>query len=179
MTLPQCVFKFELEGETYRCTRPGIGNPPLCREHYEIVQAAEDRPGRMPQNFWDELLDRVLDHPYVQGKVEEVMEILRDPARSSPFYQGPGQAYAAETPPRPREQRKRPRRPPPEPPRDTLTCRQALEILHFSPKQKPSCAEIRKRQRELARLAHPDIGGSDEAMQRINAAATFLIGQTR
>jgi curved DNA-binding protein CbpA len=37
--------------------------------------------------------------------------------------------------------------------------------------------EIKARQRELARLFHPDKGGSVRAMQRVNDAADALIAQ--
>lgn len=172
--MPRCVFG---DG-TYRCTKRGIGNPPLCREHYELVaDASEPTEATETVDFWDELLDRVLDHPYVQSKVAEVLQILKDPARNSPHYQGPGQAYAAEAPPRPRA-RYQAATPPP-PPNRSLSAGQAREILHFSPTEPLTCEKVRKRQRQLARLAHPDVGGSADAMRRINDASTCLISQLR
>ena len=183
--MPRCSFGYG----SYRCSKQGIGDPPLCREHYEIIrdaEAAQEGSGMPEASFWDELFDRILDHPFVQSKVDEVMDLIKDPARLSPHYQGPGMAYAAEAPPRPhgtgkRKQRARPHaQPPPPPPTNgQVTEVQAREILHFSPQQALTCDVVRKRQRQLARLAHPDIGGSVEAMRRINDAATLLISKIR
>jgi hypothetical protein len=174
--MPRCVFG---DG-SYRCTKRGIGNPPLCREHYKIIadaEAIEEEEGS-ERDFLQDLLERLMDHPFVQNKVEEVVQILRDPARRSPHYQGPGRAYAAEAPPRQRVEQRRPP-PPPAQPRNGLSALEAREILHFSPDQTLSSDQIRKRQRQLARLAHPDVGGSEAAMRRVNAAATLLLSQLR
>lgn len=175
--MPRCVFG---DG-AYRCTKRGIGIPPLCREHYELVAGLEEEEADDDEgdgDFFDNLFENLLEHPYVREKIEEVVRIIKDPAARHPNYQGPGMAYAAECPPRPRAQRPPPRQKPPDPPKTNgLTAPQAREILHFSATQVLTATDIRKRQRQLARLAHPDVGGTAEAMARINAAATFLISQ--
>lgn len=54
----------------------------------------------------------------------------------------------------------------------------ALHIFGFSEADRLTMAQIKRRHRELAKSAHPDLGGaagaSPEAMQRINAAAAVL-----
>jgi hypothetical protein len=62
---------------------------------------------------------------------------------------------------------------------DPATLREvyARQILGFStraPLSPISKEEISKKRRELARKAHPDQGGSPEAMQKVNNAADLL-----
>jgi hypothetical protein len=173
--MPRCVFG---DGP-YQCPKRGIGDPPLCLEHYELLQEAEydeDDPDAEPDLFQD-LLDRFLGHPSIRSRIDRVVEAIGDPSRFHPNYQGPGQAYAAEAPPRPN----RPQHPPPHPPprQPPLSLEDPRQILHFSPDQALTVDQVRKRQRQLARLAHPDLGGSKEAMLRINDAADRLISQLR
>lgn len=49
--------------------------------------------------------------------------------------------------------------------------------MGFSPGQPLTRAIVKKRRNELAGLFHPDRGGSDAAMQRVNAAADQLLAQ--
>lgn len=176
--MPQCVFG---EG-AYRCTSEGTGDPPLCREHWLLLQYAEEddfepytnQPGFGPEDFFQSLLDTLLQTPAVKEVVGRVKQAVRDPSILSPHYQGPGQAYSAEAPPRPHGHRQPP---PPPPPR--IQAEDPRAILHFGPSDQLTVDLVRKRQRQLARLAHPDQGGSLEAMQRINAAADALISQLR
>ncbi len=51
------------------------------------------------------------------------------------------------------------------------------EVLGFPPDKPLLASEIKARQRELARMFHPDKGGSVRAMQRVNDAATTLLSQ--
>ncbi len=51
--------------------------------------------------------------------------------------------------------------------------------MGFGAKQALTVADVKKRQRELATLCHPDRGGDNEAMQRINAAVDALLSQLR
>jgi hypothetical protein len=151
-----------------------------------LLQYADDDEDFMPygsdesfgaEDFFQSMLDTLLQHQAVQDVFSQVKQAMRDPSKLSPHYQGPGQAYAAEAPPRQHHQY----RPPPPPPRQPAS--QAPEdpraILHFGPRDKLTADIVRKRQRQLARLAHPDQGGSDEAMRRINTAADVLISQLR
>jgi hypothetical protein len=175
----QCAFG---EG-SYRCTREGVGDPPLCREHFLLLEYADDDPeeeeayeappGFDETDFFQGLLDTLLQHRAVQDVFQQVKRALRHPERLSPHYQGPGQAYAAEAPPRPHNNHRPPPQPPPRYEEDPRA------ILHFGPTDPLTPEIIRKRQRQLARLAHPDQGGSEPAMQRINAAADALISQLR
>ena len=50
-------------------------------------------------------------------------------------------------------------------------------MLGFPPGQALTRAEIKKRQRQLAAIMHPDAGGADGAMQRINVAADALLAE--
>lgn len=56
--------------------------------------------------------------------------------------------------------------PAPEDPRD---------VLGFSADISLTRAMVKERQRELAKLMHPDRGGSTKALQRLNAAAQILL----
>jgi hypothetical protein len=51
----------------------------------------------------------------------------------------------------------------------------ARAVLHFSPKEALTEEKIRARRKALAKLAHPDAGGSDLEMQRVNKAAEILL----
>jgi hypothetical protein len=52
-------------------------------------------------------------------------------------------------------------------------------ILGFPPEMKLTEKIIKERQRALAKLWHPDIGGSPEAMTRLNAATDMLLKKCR
>jgi len=68
--------------------------------------------------------------------------------------------------PRPAPRPVPPPAPPPESPRD---------VLGFGKDVKLTREIIKKRQRDLARMWHSDTGGSDKAMQRLNAATDELL----
>lgn len=166
--MPRCVFG---DG-AYQCPKRGIGDPPLCREHYELLREAEyEDEQTVEPDVFQTLVDQFLGHPYIRSRIDLVVDAIGDPARFHPGYQGPGQAYAAECPPR-SETAPPPRQPP-------LSMEDPRQIMHFSPNETLTADLVRKRQRQLARLAHPDTGGSEEAMRRINDAAGRLISQLR
>lgn len=76
---------------------------------------------------------------------------------------------------------KRVEQPPPAQPKRKagMTSAEARALLHFGPKDPLTEAVIRKRKQGLARLVHPDVGGSTEAAARINAAADVLLKQVK
>ena len=51
------------------------------------------------------------------------------------------------------------------------------EVLGFSPAEKLTVEIVKKRQRDLVKIFHPDRGGNTAAMQRYNAAASELLKQ--
>lgn len=65
--------------------------------------------------------------------------------------------------------------PPPRPePSELAEAQRARRILGFPSSGPLELAQVRDRKRELARKHHPDLGGSVEKMQEINAAADLL-----
>jgi hypothetical protein len=129
--------------------------------------------------------EELLEHPVAQqvlGHLDALLGSLPfaksslpypftpDPALS-PHYQGPDRGFASSTDRRPPPGRAAP---PPKP-----AAPDPRLVLHFGPNDPITRAEIEKRRRELARLCHPDKGGSTEAMQRINQAADALLAQLR
>lgn len=67
--------------------------------------------------------------------------------------------------------RARQTRRPPEP----LKRENPRQVLGFGAADRLTIEIVKKRQREFAKIVHPDRGGSTEAMQRINCAAAELI----
>ncbi len=60
--------------------------------------------------------------------------------------------------------------PPPAPPKES-----PRDVLGFDPKTKLTKAMVKERQRTLAKLWHPDHGGSTKALQRLNAAVAEIL----
>jgi len=144
------------------------------------------RDGGPAEDPLHDAFDVLLNHPRtidILGRLGSFLDhatrrgLDRQPKpEDSPHYQGPFNAYASEWPPRPepapdRSQRQRPRQPstPSEDPRSVLGIQSGM----------PLTAQLVKRhQRALAAIHHPDVqGGSKAAMQRINAAVTALLAQ--
>jgi hypothetical protein len=120
-------------------------------------------------------LDDVLDDVF--GRAEDLVrrvtnKVKRDIQRLAD--QPPEVIYqrAKATASRPRPQPRSPRPPPPPPAPAEPDPR---VILGFAPGTKLTREIIKSRQRELAKLFHPDRGGSTEATQRLNAAAKRLL----
>jgi len=67
------------------------------------------------------------------------------------------------------------RRPPRPPPPAPAPKEDPRDVLGFGPDAKLTRAMVKERQRELAKLMHPDRGGSTKALQRLNAAAQALL----
>jgi hypothetical protein len=151
------------------CTKTGIGNPPLCRTHR--VQAE----GGIEEDFTDGIVDRVLDHPTargafdrIAGSFDRVAQAIDDLSMGRVPWR---KAQEGAPPPRPDGQARRPPSPPPKP--NGLAT--AYTILGFKPGQKLTAEAVKDRRKELAKLFHPDRGGSTEAMQRVNVAAERIL----
>lgn len=120
------------------------------------------------------VLDRVLETPQAQSLFEQAQKYIDQLGNAiDPRYQI--RAEPAE-PPGGHEE---PRRPPPRPRPRTNPVVVARGILHFGPSDNLSKALIMERRRAIAALCHPDKGGSNEAMQRVNEAADLLLAQLK
>lgn len=165
----RCRFR---DDDGSRCHRNGFGDPAFCRAHALA--------GNVDIAFNDPLVGELVDradrflaghrNPLVQSfagilgqvlagrppQVSQVSQVETDAPRAR------AQASTSRPPPPPR-----PAAPPPkEDPRD---------VLGFGPAAKLTRAMVKERQRELAKLMHPDHGGSTKALQRLNAAAQELL----
>lgn len=135
-----------------QCRRNGEGRLALCRIH-QI--ALEDDP-------LDEVFDRLNEvtsdgvDRLIQG-VRSVFDRFTQPQMRPTHARGP-------------QPRPRPATPPPPPVQDDPRV-----VLGFGPGVKLTKALVKERQRALASLMHSDVGGSDEAMKKINVAAKKLL----
>ena len=140
--------------------------------HYGGVPSEGHRGGAMEQ-----LLSQVLEHPRAQQLLEDVLQRAETAVRDR--FAG----KVAECPPRPsaaddgaRAGRRRRASPPPPAAMDATAAR---VILGFSPTRALTERAIKERKRALALVYHPDHDGSDESMQRLNAAADVLLAELR
>ena len=164
----RCTFR---DGSR-RCVRNGYGDPPLCRAHavYAIVEGEEIDGSESPLpdilDFADRIMSRSQDE-LVKGVRDFLGDMLADtanPPRSRPRQRA-----------RPRPEPPPPREPPPPPPPPPPIDEDPRDVLGFAPTLNLTKELVKKRQRELARLYHPDQGGSLKAMQRVNDAAEKLL----
>jgi len=117
-------------------------------------------------------------HPSVRVLLREAASIIRD-AKSKAEGLNP---HYAECPPRPPGQRPNNGRgapPPPRPPPVPSPADDPRVVMGFPPSLQLTETMIKKRRRELAAIYHPDQGGSEEAMKRLNSAVTRLLAQVR
>jgi hypothetical protein len=118
------------------------------------------------------LVSRALEHPQVQGILIQTRDVLDgfgyviDRAARRPAPEHPRARRDATPPPAQ-----------PAPRGNPLPA--ARVILHFGPTEKLTAEAIKKRRKKLAEMCHPDRGGSDEAMRRINTAADVLLGSLK
>ena len=161
------------------CTKAGIGNPPLCRTHR--VQAEGGIEEDLAEGFTDGIVDRVLDHPTargafdrIAGSFDRVAQVIDDLSMG----RVPWRKTQEEVPP-PRPQNGGPRRPPPPPSPRLNGLATAYTILGFAPGTKVTAEAVKERRKELAKLFHPDRGGSTEAMQRVNAAVERVLASLK
>ena len=180
----------------YRCPRSGVGRVPLCREHYEAVEyhgaaIRDELPGSPSGHEVGASLEDLLNHPGVQALLGMAASVLEQRARQAFNFGTPrptyGGAFYAQWPPaeqRPPVGEQMPpigeqRRPPPPPrARSQADMREDPRVvLGIPPSQPLTAAVIKQRRKALAAIYHPDRGGSDAAMQRINQAADALLAQ--
>jgi len=158
-TLPRCVFG---AGTPHQCRRPGIGQPPLCRQHYATAETIEET--HHPSNdVLSTALNIILSHPKVSSLLDDAKELLSQ-AATAPT------PHHAEWPPPPPNSQQQHQNP-------TTTGEDPRVVLGFSADATLTRASIKTRERELAALYHPDCGGSDEAMKRLNMATEQLLAQ--
>lgn len=132
------------------CRRYGYGNPPLCSDHENI-----------DENEMQDLVDAALEHPLGQKIVKKANSVLD---ALSGFIEKLSKQQLPNTP---------------QPKTRVIIKRNPREILHFGPTESLTIEKIEKRKKELARLAHPDLGGSNEAMAQILEAAKLLVQETK
>jgi hypothetical protein len=182
--VPRCRFRDPNSGR--RCVEPGLGKPPYCLPHLTLV-----REGAADEDPFFEAFDTVLNHPKaadILGRVADFIDFAtrrgldRKQARpeDSPHYRGPGRGFHSEWPPRGQGQQDRQRDPrqnrqqSPRPSRHQVDPR---SVLGIPPGVPLTASLIKKHQRALATIHHPDSGGTTAAMQSINSAATALLAQ--
>lgn len=168
MTLRKCSYYNE-RGK--RCGKKGTGNPPLCSAHMDALDLEPAFDEDDPLNM---VMGRVIEHPGVQqvlnsfqGYLDTIAWNLDRASRVVPPPPRQAPKNGQHTPPR------RPAPPPPAPkPQNGLSER---IILGFGPHVVLTAALVKERRRELAKLYHPDRGGSHEALARVNDAADRLL----
>jgi len=182
-----------------RCQLKGTGNPPLCNAH-RIALAETLRPRRPGEVLAETLVDflqgrpinrdatigafdQIINqwvtglgadyHPDVtQGEAEDAAHRRAARARNGrgqgiPWW-SPGTARGhrdAPQDPREREQQQRERT--------------ARRILGFRPDQALDERMVKDAKKRLARAHHSDLGGSDDRMAAINAAADVLLASLK
>lgn len=151
--VPRCAYT---EGRR-RCARPGTGTPPLCPVHEILLE--EDAPPVTIDDVLDDIFGRAED--LVRRATNKVKRDIRDLAAQP------------QTVHRVKQAAPRPRPSPPPPPAATEP--DPREVLGFHPGAKLTREMIKTRQRDLAKLFHPDHGGSTLATQRLNVAAKKLL----
>lgn len=163
----RCAFK----DDGRRCSRNGFGNPPLCRPHAIQVNLDGKRVEFPEESPLFGLLDAA-DRLFSSSGNETVHqlrnifgEFLANAANGSREY--PTHPPQNGAPPR------EPPRPPEPPP---ISAGDPRIILGFEPGEGLTAARVKGRQRDLAKLFHPDKqGGSEAAMKRVTEAARELL----
>lgn len=130
----------------------------------DIDELVEEFMGDPVRAATDRLVGSFFDAPQVQDLFSRAARAVDSIGKAMDRAQTPRQK--PQTPPK-RRQNVRVRRPSKE--------QIARKILHFADKEALTKDLIKKRQRDLASLCHPDKGGSTEAMQKINQAADILL----
>ena len=158
---PSCVY----------CGRPALGSPPLCVAHRH--EDPDDEAIDEIDVLLGAVLTAVAERVGVAGRLADLEQTLRSWAGGGG--RGPMRAKEAEWPPRPRP---RPQsavgdRPP------QAAAEDPRAVLGFEPDASLTVADVKRRQRDLAAILHPDAGGANAAMSRVNRAAEALISQLR
>jgi len=116
-----------------------------------------------------ELLGELLAGEANAATAHRLRQVIADRAQAA---QRQVNAGYAEHPPRPPGYI-----PPPPPAAPPKIQEDPREVLGFPPDKPLTKSEIKARQKELARVFHPDRGGSVRSMQRVNDAAAALLAQ--
>ncbi len=168
----RCVYR---EGRR-QCQRAGKGNPPLCRPHTEIV--AEDFDASLDaEDLIHELANRASD--MVANLSETLSGIFQTPAAAQAAAQA-RIAYAHAQAARMWQAQRQGQAPPraraaPPPPKKDDDLGEAYDVLGFPRGAKVTKEQVKTRQRALAKILHPDAGGSDEAMKKLNASVKTVL----
>lgn len=165
-----------------RCQRTATGNPPLCEAHRLVLedQARGDNSKDVLSNIFADLITgRRVSEDRWRGGMEEFARLFQQaPADSWVGSRRDRVADAVRSrveraTRRPSEGQRKPPTPPPPPKKPSGPSPRV--ILGFTDREPLTLEMVKRRHRELARLHHPDRGGSVERMQQINAAADALI----
>lgn len=172
---PQCAYK---EGRA-RCPRNGTvetqGELPLCAAHRMLLkdQMTEDSGSALGGLLADLFTGKKITQDQVANAIRDFGAGARVRATVNGQPVGPlPQARARQPPPVDPEQARRAH----EARQAALAKAKALATMRFPTGAKPTPEEIKDRKRELAKLYHPDRGGSTAAMAAINDAADVLLG---
>ena len=157
--LPRCAYA---EGRR-RCKREGFGDPPLCHLH-EVLR--EDPPPMTLDDVLDDVFARAEDvaRRMINKAKRDFSQLAQNQPRQAPINGSPWSPPPRKAP-----------RPPPPPPQPTVPEPDPRDVMGFSPDTKLTREMVKTRQRELAKLFHPDRGGSTAATQRLNVAAKRLL----
>lgn len=153
----RCVYA---EGRR-RCRRNGSGEPVLCRAHRLVVIGGLEAGGGAARVV--ERVERAAARDPLWSTILDVADEIIGRPRAQP---------APAPPPGPQN---RPRTAPPRPPPPTPPKEDPRTVLGFPLGSRPTREAIKTRQRQLAKILHPDAGGSDEAVARVNNAAEALL----
>lgn len=188
----RCAYR---DSRNRACGKAGSGNPPLCQHHAALLEdEVEFNPLDSP--VFDAVVGRVMEHPRVGGALDSLGGAFdrfakfvdrvasNDPQEQEAAFadaRAAGQRFnawraqrQAKAQQRPR-QAPPPRRPPPPPPKPPSPMDDPRVVMGFAPGVKLTKAMVKERQRELAKIHHPDRGGHPEAMKRLNVAADALL----
>ena len=144
----RCSYKDE---DGRQCRRKGYDDPPLCDDHIDEAEEAEE-------DKYAEIIDSVLEHPQSKNILSKLDAVL---SKANDFVEKlkHGEIPSIK----------------PQAPKVVTKKRNPRDVLHFGPKEVLTREKITARRKALARLAHPDLGGSNEAMAEINNAAEALL----
>lgn len=168
-----------------RCRAAGAGNPPLCDPHRLVIEAEAARAHANPlAKVVGEFLSGRVRRDTVRAAAGTLLGgLLIELEQIAPGFQRGTMPTGGTMPggmpfPFGGNPPRRATRPPPVDPVVEAKKREVAEarmVLGFDNTQPLDEAAIQRRRKELARKHHPDRGGSEERMRRINAAADTLI----
>jgi len=149
------------------CDKPGIGFPPLCSRHERYRDELDDE---------EDPIGHILGVLFQRPEVQRVLDQLNDVIDKAAVYIDQPERFRQLVDEEPFT-RGRAKKPPPrhKAPTPASAKEDPRVVLGFAPTMKLTSEIIKTRKKELARLWHPDHGGSEEAMKRLNTAADVLL----